>query len=196
MKLTEYLTNSLFREGIISEEDKEVVQYGLEGLFGNLSGITLIMAIGIGFGHIWEAIFLWVFWFFLRKNAGGFHAKTKVGCMMISTVILILSFMIFTLFRSTVTFYGICAFISGGIIWLMAPIDNSIKQLDLIEHKIYQKRSRIILFAEEVIWGVGVYLKIEVIIKSIVMALFIVSVSLVLGGVKNVYMELKKNELF
>ncbi len=189
MKLTEYLTDSFSREGIISEEDKEIVQFGLESLSGNLLGIVLILAIGIGFGHILEAILLWIFWFFLRKNAGGFHAKTKMGCLLTSSVMLVLSFMIFVSHRNSVMFYTICVFINGGIIWLISPVDNSIKQLDLMEQKAYQSRSRIILIVEEIIWGVGTWLRIDAIMKSIVMALFIVGISLVLGRVKNLYMK-------
>jgi len=189
LKLTEYLTDSFSREGIISEEDKEIVQFGLESLSGNLLGIVLILAIGIGFGHILEAILLWIFWFFLRKNAGGFHAKTKMGCLLTSSVMLVLSFMIFVSHSNSVMFYTICVFINGGIIWLISPVDNSIKQLDLMEQKAYQSRSRIILIVEEIIWGVGTWLRIDAIMKSIVMALFIVGISLVLGRVKNLYMK-------
>lgn len=196
MKLTEYLTNSFSREGIISEEDKEIVQFGLESLLGNLLGIVLILTIGICFGHVWEAIFLWIFWFLLRKNAGGFHAETKIGCLLISTVILILSFLMFTLFRLGKTFYGMCVFFNSWIIWLMAPVDNSKKQLELIEYKVYQNRSRIILIAEDIIWGVGAYLKIEVMMRSVAMALFIVSISLVLGKIKNLYIKLKMFDYF
>lgn len=194
MKLTEYLTNSLFREGIISEEDKEVVQYGLEGLLGNLLGIILIMAIGIGFGHILEAIFLWVFWFFLRKNAGGFHAKTKVGCLMISIGILMVSFILFAAYEHTMIFYLLCGMSTGSIIWLMAPVDNSAKRLDLVEYKVYQRRSRIILILEEVLLLVALRCGIDEIMKSIVMALFVVSISLVLGELKSLWNEKMKEK--
>ncbi len=186
MKLAEYLTNSFSREGIISEEDKEIVQFGLESLLGNLLGIVLILAIGICFGHIWEAILLWIFWFFLRKNAGGFHAATKIGCLLISIVILIVAFILFALSEYTMTFYLLYGMSTGCVIWLMAPVDNSTKQLDMIEHKVYQRRCRIILTLEEVIILVSYVFEIEVIMKGVVMALFVVSISLILGMMKNV----------
>lgn len=184
MKLAEYLTNSFAREGIISEEDKEIVQFGLESLLGNLLGIVLILAIGICFGHIRDAILLWIFWFFLRKNAGGFHAETKARCLLISTIVLISSFVIFIILKHTIMFYVICALFFGGIIYFTAPVDNLSKRLDLIEHKIYQRTSRIILGVEEVMFLIALYFKIDIIMNSVVMALSIVGISLLLGSVK------------
>lgn len=181
MKLTEYLTDSFSREGIISEEDKEIVQFGLESLSGNLLGIVLILAIGIGFGHILEAILLWMFWFFLRKNAGGFHAKTKVGCLFVSVGMLMVSFVVFVIYERTNTFYLAHSLVAGSVIWLIAPIDNSMKQLDSIERKVYQRRVRILLCLEEAILLVAMVLNVIHIIRSINMAIFIVGASLVLG---------------
>lgn len=186
MKLAEYLTNSFSREGIISEEDREIVQFGLESLLGNLLGIVLILTIGICFGHVWEAIFLWIFWFFLRKNAGGFHAETKVGCLWISMGILIISFIVFVVYERTKIFYLVHGLGAGSFIWLIAPVDNSTKQLDLIEHTVYQKRTRILLCFEEAILLMAMALNVVTIIKSVNMAIFIVSVSLLLGRVKGI----------
>ncbi len=194
MKLAEYLTNSFSREGIISEEDKEIVQFGLESLLGNLLGIVLIVVIGNGFGHILEAIFLWIFWFILRKNAGGFHAETKIGCLLISIVILIVAFILFAISEHTMTFYLLYGMSTGCVIWLMAPVDNSTKQLDMIEHKVYQRRCRIILTLEEVLLLVALRCSIDEIMKSIAMALFVVSISLVLGKLKNLWGEKMKEK--
>lgn len=185
MKLTEYLTESFSGEGIIPEEDKEIVQFGLESLSGNLLGIVLILVIGIGFGHILEAILLWMFWFFLRKNAGGFHAKTKMGCLLISIVIVVTAFMVFAISEHTIPFYFWTGMGTGCVIWLMAPVDNSIKQLDMNEYRVYQRRCRIILILEEGILLVALRYEITEIVKSIVMALGVVSISLVLGKIKN-----------
>lgn len=39
--------DSLSKEGIISDEEKEIVRFGLESLEGNLLGIILTLIIGI-----------------------------------------------------------------------------------------------------------------------------------------------------
>ena len=75
---------------------------------------------------------------------------------------------------------------AGSFIWLIAPVDNSTKQLDLIEHTVYQKRTRILLCFEEAILLMAMALNVVTIIKSVNMAIFIVSVSLLLGRVKGI----------
>ncbi len=85
--LTERLTNMLVSEEIISNEEKEIVRFGLESICGNLVGMVLTMVIGICFKHIGEAVFLWLLLFPLRKNAGGFHASTKTHCFITSIIL-------------------------------------------------------------------------------------------------------------
>lgn len=41
------MADSLSKEGIISDEEKEIVRFGLESLEGNLLGIILTLIIGI-----------------------------------------------------------------------------------------------------------------------------------------------------
>lgn len=47
------MADSLSKEGIISDEEKEIVRFGLESLEGNLLGIILTLIIGIFFSK-WE----------------------------------------------------------------------------------------------------------------------------------------------
>lgn len=186
MKLAECLTNSLSREGVISEEDKEIVQYGLESLGGDLLGFVLTFVIGVNFGNVLVAIFLWIWMYPLRKNAGGFHATTKIRCLLISTGLLVASFVIFWSSDYARVHYILYALGMGSVIWLMAPVDNNKKKLDSIEHKVYKRRSRKILILEEIILFIAVGFEVEVVMKSIVMSIFIVSVSLIGGTIKNI----------
>lgn len=113
MRLTDRLTNSFFREGIISDEDKEIVRFGLESMAGNLLGFFLAMTVGMIFGHIKDALLLWLCLFPLRKNAGGYHASTRMRCLFLSAGMLLISFAVFVAVEHTTAFYGIAAMISG-----------------------------------------------------------------------------------
>ena len=72
--LAERMANYFSNEGIITDEEKEIVQFGLESMGGNLLGFTMTFVIGFFFRQIGCAMLVWLLLFPLRKNAGGFHA--------------------------------------------------------------------------------------------------------------------------
>lgn len=87
--LADRIADFLFKGGNITDEEKEIICFGLESLEGNLLGIGLTLIVGMCFRQVREAILLWWLLFPLRKNAGGYHAKTKTKCMLISLIIII-----------------------------------------------------------------------------------------------------------
>lgn len=179
--LADRIANSFLKEGIISDDEKEIVRFGLESLEGNLLGIVFTLAVGICFKQVGEALLLWPLLFLLRKNAGGYHAATEIRCLFTSVVMLIIAFMVFAVFGHTMIFYGICVMVTGCVIWVLAPMDNPSKNLDTVEYKVYRRRTRIALGAEGVIFLVAQYFKWEMAVQSICMTFFLVSMSLLLG---------------
>lgn len=178
------MADILSKEGIIADEEKGIVRFGLESLEGNLLGIVLTLAVGFCFNRIGDALFLWLLLFPLRKNAGGFHASTKTRCLVLSASMLILSFTLFTAFDCTIVLHGTSALITGWIIWMLSPMDNPAKELDEIEQKVYRMRSRIILISESMILVLAICFQWEMLIRSIAMTFFIVCTSLVMGKVE------------
>ena len=70
---------------IVPADDKEILEYGIS------QGLFLVFNLLIFFGIccyfkiiIWGFIFLVLFWP-LRIYAGGYHAKTRMHCILIST---------------------------------------------------------------------------------------------------------------
>lgn len=178
------MANSFANEGIITVEEKEIVQFGLENLGGNLLGFAMTLMTGFCFQRIGDALFLWLSLFPLRKNVGGFHASTKTRCFFTSAFMMILSFTIYTVLTCTNILYGTSTLIAGSIIWMLAPVDNPSKKLDIVEYKIYRIRSRIILALESVIFMLAICCKWEQVVKGITMTFFLVSLSLIMGMIK------------
>lgn len=185
MRLADRLADSLFNEGIISDEDREIVRFGLESVEGNLLGIILTLTVGFAFGHIGDALLLWLWLFPLRKNAGGFHAATRTKCLLVSTVMLVLSFAVFATVEHTSIFYGSGTALAGCIIWILAPIGSQSKELDAHEYRVYRRRSRLILAAEGAAYILAACFQWEVAQRSMGMAFSIVSISLVMGAIKS-----------
>lgn len=189
MKLAEHLTNTFACEGIISGEERDIVQYGLESMGGNLLGAVMTILIGICFKHVGDTLLLCLFLFPLRKYAGGFHADTKVRCWIVSVIMLGSSFALFTAFDHSMAFFGVCAAISGCVVWILAPTDNPSKKLDMAEYKVYRRRSRGILGVESVVLTLALCMGWKSIIRSMCTTFFVVSVSLLVGRIKNVLLS-------
>jgi len=68
LRLSERLSEKFHKEGLISDEEKEIIQFGLESLEGNLAGVILTILVGIIFGAIREAMLFYVWFLPLRKS--------------------------------------------------------------------------------------------------------------------------------
>lgn len=86
------LTERFIRDGIILPENAEVVRYGLEALTDNVLAFMVTAAVGLFYGSLLSGIVLWMLVFPLRKYAGGYHAKTKAQCYLISAGMLALAY--------------------------------------------------------------------------------------------------------
>ncbi len=185
MRLAGSLTGKLLEDQVISQEEAEVITYGLENIGSNLSGLLMILVIGACFRHLPESFLLWLLIFPLRKNAGGFHAKTKTRCMLVSAGMLIAAFICLDWMEWTETVYVIIAAVFFGVIFLLAPVGNQNKLLDDMEKKVYRKRTRIILLLESTLLILAFVFGWKELYIVITMCLTIVGTTLLAGKVKD-----------
>lgn len=178
------LTDKLLTDGIISVEETEVVEYGLESIGSSLLGLLVTLTIGACFDFAWGSLLLWILIFPLRKNAGGFHAETKVRCLLFSAGALIISIICLQQIKWTETGYILVTVISAAVIWIMAPVENGNKRLDSVECRVYRQRTRKILLLEMLLFVLSLIFGWEDLMIVITMAFFIVCVVLLTGKVK------------
>lgn len=87
----------------------------------------------------------------LRINAGGYHADSRTGCNLISSVSIIVCFyFISNVFWKEVPSFFACL-LFWSIIYKMSPVQNKRKELDAKEKRVYKRRSRIIVSIEGLI---------------------------------------------
>jgi accessory gene regulator protein AgrB len=120
----------------------------------------------------------------LRKNAGGYHAETKSRCLLYSSAILFVSVICFVQVEWLDLGYILVAGFFFAIIFLLAPVENDNKRLELVEYRVYRKRARIILLLEGTLFATAVTFKWEELIAVITIVFFIVGMSLIIGKVK------------
>lgn len=146
--ITENITNTLCKSGLIQNVDREIYRFGIEtALLKSLHLFTMLI-IGFAFRMPLEAILFVIAYSSIRIYAGGFHAKTKVqcyilSCLMITGALLFDSYLpqkFMNQLSWALTIVSICL-----ILWL-SPVANINKPLDQAEICHYKKCVVIIVF--------------------------------------------------
>lgn len=155
-KVVEGIVSILHRNSIVKDEDIDVVRYGIEIVLLKILFFLTILLIGIITNNVVNILIFMLFYKPLRTYAGGYHAKTRIGCYIISVLMLFLmliSVKLVSMFDSLTNAVYVIAVISGVIIWILAPVETSNKPLDTAEKNRYKLISRIILLVEFLVGG-------------------------------------------
>lgn len=185
MRLADSLTARFLAHEIISSDEKEIVKFGLENIGSTLLGLAIILAIGSYFDYLLGSFVLWLLQFPLRKNAGGFHAKTKAGCLLTSAVIFYVCAIIYLRLELSSQLYLLIMAILFCIIFLMAPVDSENKRLDKMEYEVYRRRTRFVLIAEGGLFILAFIMDWKMLMRAVAMVYSIVGVLLLSGQLKN-----------
>lgn len=78
------LINSLCSDGLIEEKDKEIYHYSIQVLIEKIIGFSVIIILSIRWGMLLETILFLLCFSGIRKHTGGYHAKSFMGCLIIS----------------------------------------------------------------------------------------------------------------
>lgn len=181
LSFSAYLTEKFLTDDVISSEEAEIVKYGLESIGSSLLGLLVTLTIGGIFGFFPESFILWMLIFPLRRYAGGFHASTRGRCFLISTGMLVLSFVFLVYVNLSKTACLLLAAIFFGIIFCMAPVGNQNKMLDELERRVYKKRTRIVLVLEGILFAGAFALEWNVLSTLIMIGFAVVGVSVIAG---------------
>lgn len=133
----------LCSRNIIKEEDKEVYLFGLELLMATFLKALGLLVVGIVTGLLKEICIFILFFSSLRIQAGGFHAKTVLGCFAGTLVIILGSIALLNQLVIAYQPYYILAsmVISIVLVFLFAPLESENKPLNKEEKVIYRRRS-------------------------------------------------------
>lgn len=116
-------------------------------LFFNLLTWGTLLFLGFVFNCVPRCLLFLILYLPLRIYAGGFHAKTKIGCYLISAFTFL--FVVLYPADTTIHFYHLVfPCISTCIIYYFSPVSATNKPLDDLEALHYKKMARKILFSE------------------------------------------------
>lgn len=73
----------------ISEEQIEIIEYGLEGIYLTFSKFIILILISSILGILWQVILLSIFYNIIRTFAFGLHASKSIHCLIMSLIMFI-----------------------------------------------------------------------------------------------------------
>lgn len=174
---------------IITEEDQDIYQYGMELLTSTFINLLLIITIGVIFDKLPQTILFLLEYCFVKRYAGGYHASTHARCILTFSVlytVMLLGFRVFQVYRVTLSIFviGIISIIS---VLILAPVEDKNKPLEQEEIELYSFRSKQILLFE-VVFNILLYIWIgdkSSLLLFAVAAQIWVGIAVVAGAIKN-----------
>ena len=154
-KLTLNLAQTFYTNNDIEydEGDVEVYAYGLELFLSAVLEVLAVLVLGILLGRVFETIAFFAAFIPLRSYAGGYHAKTHLGCFFVLLVIyaLILS-VLHTIPPELISHVAIfCVGLSTYPILNFAPLADANKPIGPLQRKKFKKKSVFIFLIQAII---------------------------------------------
>lgn len=190
-KLSTRLTERLLSNGTISDEDKDLYIYGLFMLFSHLMFFIIACIFGLILGCIFESIIFYIAFQFIRRYAGGYHAKTETRCEILSTLSILCCIVLIKLSKMydiRIALLSI-SLVFTVLIFIFCPLDTSEKPLSDKEFKYFRKVSWLILLVIVTVIIVSYFLKLNILITPCCMSLILESILLTSGKIKRVYQK-------
>lgn len=124
--ISKKLTSFFIKIDAIEKEKKETYEYCFEILIASILNIFGILIIAISSATYLEALLFCVGFLMLRSVAGGYHAKTHIGCFLILSLSYISCMLMSKFINYEILLYLSIVFsiVSITIIFLLAPIEH------------------------------------------------------------------------
>ena len=131
---------------IITEDEKEVYQYGTEQIIINFTTFLVISIIAY-YLEVWIPTLFWLLGILpIRAVAGGFHASSPMKCNLLTLSIYLINIAVTSLLPRYMTFYilivALCVIMF--CIFKFAPVDHKNMVLECQEYLIAKRKSRMI----------------------------------------------------
>lgn len=135
----------------LSAEEKEIVLFGLMQGKSLLNSVAITILIGLLMGLLWESILFVICFLPLRRYAGGFHARTRRGCLLFSVTVIAAAFLVIKYFRCADLITAGISLVCLAVLWKIAPVGNEKRMLSEEEKVCFGKKARIIAGIETLI---------------------------------------------
>lgn len=166
-KLTRRLVEFNIAKGKISSDDADLYEYGYMLLAEKIMIFIISISIAVFCNAFFEIILLCVSFIPFRIYCGGYHAKSRMSCMILSGISLVAGVYGIRIMKSvmSIELFVIGAMIFGLVIIRYAPVDVEQKKITTSEQFFFRKIVLYVLVVE-IVCGIISLLMEEVIYAS------------------------------
>lgn len=184
-RLAGKIGNDLVHSSVIKEEDAEIYIYGINQILVSVLNVSSALIIGLIFGVFFEITVFMAAYIPLRSFAGGYHAKTPLRCYIFSVIMLIVVSIGMKYLYMTEWVYYVVLAAAASVVLILSPVEDRNKPLDETEHKVYKRRTVLIMTVELFIALLLKLAVLDTLFVAIVYSFIVLSLMLVTGKVKN-----------
>ncbi len=153
--LCQIIVDFFIKEDIVSEEQRDVYQYGVELSISTLIGLFIVLAIGAFSGRFTESVIFYIVFCLTRAFCGGFHAHSHLLCKLTFTCVIILVLVMNLVLDPIESYFWFALYLySLIIVCTFAPVENPNKKLTSYD----KKRCKITSIILMVVWLVAMIL--------------------------------------
>ncbi len=149
--LIDRITYGLVKDHSIDSVDVEAYKFGLEVTILKALHYVSYVAIALCMKKILEAVIVFAVLYAFRRNTGGFHAKTRIGCYLFSCAVIFLS-----LFATDLNLNWwemmIISIFDVIVLLGLSPVQNSNRNLDAEDMEYFRYRLRVLLLIYFIIY--------------------------------------------
>lgn len=133
-RISAIITDYLYNQGAIKDEDKEIYVYGFDCFILSLFQTIILLVIGVITNSIIDSVVFVIVFALIRRYSGGYHAETKIACTIWTSAMLVgaISFVNVVNIGEMKFLIFLMMVFNAIIIILYAPIRNENKPLNPI----------------------------------------------------------------
>lgn len=183
-KVADLFSEWLVEREIVRKDDRELYAYGFWQGGVLLFNFLTVAVIGIMMDMFWQSIVFTIAYGLLRPIAGGFHARIQRNCYFYSILLLVLALGVLRWDQWDAISCMFIVLASGIVVFKLAPVED-------VEVMVYRHRSRIICGVLAIAVAILLLVNEIEMASCIAVSILAVSVMLVLGEVRNRYVDTK-----
>ncbi len=147
-RIAAYVTEKFVKNGIVTEKDKALYQYGVSQGVVIIFNILTTIFIGALFGMIWESMLFLLAFIPIRIYAGGYHAGSQIKCYIMSSLMIMLAMLDCKLI-AVCSAAGFAEALAGALLLLaFAPVADKNKPITEDERSAYRRITQLFLLGE------------------------------------------------
>lgn len=154
------MADRITRRGVIEEEDTEICAFGLECLLADLLQGMILLILSALLGMIPLTASVVVCFSLVKREAGGWHMNTHLGCILTMTGSAVGLALVCRALPESLRLWGtlLCAAAGNLLVFRLAPAahpNNPQTQTELKHHRLWARLTAFLIGAAAAIWALA-----------------------------------------